>query len=278
MANRDLPIVITGSTTLDRASADRITAEARRAALGHGGALRELDNALRRTSMSTTRRRQLLIRAWEEAVEGALEDGLISLDEDHALCQYMKHFDISEQDLNANGALTTMVQAAVIRAEPKPARKARGFLHPGHGGGRSQGSRLTTPPLASTADPSSRPVTGANPGQTPNEHQQQTTGKGSHLSPFSGNLTRFPGTSNRTPPDQPSRRPLTQVPVSPTRTQESGAAEAPSFTPCRTARRMMRYTRPRTTATGTKNAPILNDIPSVPPTKTTATFRSDMSA
>ncbi len=82
-------------------------------------------------------------------------------------------------------------------------------------------------------------------------------GKG--FSPFSGNLTRFSGTSNRTPPDQPSRRPLTQVPVSPTRTQESGAAEAPSFTPCRTARRMMRYTGPRTTATGTKNAPILLD-------------------
>ena len=105
MTNRDLPIVITRSTTLDRASADRITAEARRAALGHGGALRELDNALRRTSMSTTRRRQLLIRAWEEAVEGALEDGLVSLDEESALAKYTSHFSLTQQDLDRHTAL-----------------------------------------------------------------------------------------------------------------------------------------------------------------------------
>ena len=80
MADHDLPSVITGSTPLDRASADRITGLARRSALGHGGGgtLQELENTLRRTSMSNTHRRQLLIRAWEEAVEGALEDGLIS--------------------------------------------------------------------------------------------------------------------------------------------------------------------------------------------------------
>ena len=117
MADQDLPSVITGSTTLDRASADRITGLARRAALGHGGGgtLQELDNALRRTSMSNTHRRQLLIRAWEEAVEGGLEDGLISLDEENALAQYTDHFDLTQEELNRNGAQTTMVQAGVIR-------------------------------------------------------------------------------------------------------------------------------------------------------------------
>ena len=77
MANQDLPSVITGSTTLDRASADRITAEARRAALGHGGGgtLQEMENTLRRTSMSNTHRRQLLVRAWETAVEGPSRTG-----------------------------------------------------------------------------------------------------------------------------------------------------------------------------------------------------------
>ena len=116
MADHDLPSVITGSTTLDRASADRITGLARSAAIGQGGgALQELDNALRRTSMSNTHRRQLLIRAWEEAVEGALEDGLISLDEENALAQYADHFDLTQEELNRNGAQTTMVQAAVIR-------------------------------------------------------------------------------------------------------------------------------------------------------------------
>ena len=116
MADQDLPSVITGSTTLDRASADRITGLARRVALAHGGGtLQELDNALRRTSMSNTHRRQLLIRAWEEAVEGAIEDGLLSLDEEAALAQYADHFDLTQEELNRNGAQTTLVQASVIR-------------------------------------------------------------------------------------------------------------------------------------------------------------------
>ena len=116
MADHDLPSVITGSTTLDRASADRITGLARSAALGQGGGtLQELDNALRRTSMSNTHRRQLLIRAWEEVVEGAIEDGLLSLDEENALSQYLDHFGLTTTDVNLNGAHTSVVQAAVIR-------------------------------------------------------------------------------------------------------------------------------------------------------------------
>ena len=117
MADHDLPSVITGSTTLDRASADRITGLARRAAIGQGGGgtLQELDNALRRTSMSNTHRRQLLARAWEEAVEGAIEDGLISLDEENALSQYLDHFGLTTTDVNLNSAHTSVVQAGVIR-------------------------------------------------------------------------------------------------------------------------------------------------------------------
>ena len=116
MADQNLPSVITGSTTLDRASADRITGLARRAALDHGGGtLQELDNALRRTSMSNNHRRQLLVRAWEEAVEGAIEDGLVSLDEENALAKYPNHFGITQEELNRNGAQTTLIQAAVIR-------------------------------------------------------------------------------------------------------------------------------------------------------------------
>ena len=116
MADHNLPSVITGSTTLDRASADRITGMARRAALDHGsGALQELDNALRRAMMSNTHRRQLLVRAWEEAIEGVIEDGVISLDEEAALAQYISHFDLTQEELDRNGAQTTLVQAAVIR-------------------------------------------------------------------------------------------------------------------------------------------------------------------
>ena len=117
MADHDLPSVITGSTTLDRASTDRITGLAKRAALAHGGGgtLQELDNALRRTSMSNMHRRQMLIRAWEEAVEGVIEDGVVSLDEEAALAQYADHFDLTQEELNRNGTQTTLVQATVIR-------------------------------------------------------------------------------------------------------------------------------------------------------------------
>ena len=116
MADHDLPSVITGSTTLERASADRITGQARRAALAQGGGtLQELDNALRRAMMSSTHRRQLLVRAWEEAVEGVIEDGLLSLEEENALSQYLDHFGLTTTDVNLNGAHTSVIQAAVIR-------------------------------------------------------------------------------------------------------------------------------------------------------------------
>ena len=118
MANQDLPAIFTGSATLDRASADRISAQAGRAALSTrdgGAALQELDNTLRRTGRSNTDRRQLMVRAWEAAVEGTLEDGPLSLDEESALPEYLDHFGLTAQDVNANGAHTTTVQAAVIR-------------------------------------------------------------------------------------------------------------------------------------------------------------------
>ena len=117
MADQDLPSVIAGSSTLDRAARDRISSQARRAALavGDSGAIQELDNARRRAMMSTTHRRQLLIRAWEEAVETTIEDGVISLDEENALSRYLDHFGLTAADVNANGAHTSLVQAAVIR-------------------------------------------------------------------------------------------------------------------------------------------------------------------
>ena len=65
--------------------------------------------------MSTTNRRQLLVRAWEEAVEGAIEDRIVTLDEESDLSQYLTHFGLTTADVNANGAQTSLVQAAVIR-------------------------------------------------------------------------------------------------------------------------------------------------------------------
>ena len=65
--------------------------------------------------MSTTNRRQILIHAWEEAVEGAIEDGIVTLDEENALSQYLDRFGLTAAEVNANGVHTSLVQAAVIR-------------------------------------------------------------------------------------------------------------------------------------------------------------------
>ena len=82
LAIGEIPGVSAGSATLDRAVAERITDAARHAALatGDGGAtLRELENSLQQADMPEADHHQVLVRAWEEAVEGAIEDGVITL-------------------------------------------------------------------------------------------------------------------------------------------------------------------------------------------------------
>ena len=104
--------------TLDRASSDRIMMEARLAAISvHDGEqhLQELMDAIRQAGLDPGETTRLLIRAWEAAVEGALEDGLVSLDEESVLAKYTSHFNLTQQDLDGNGAQTSLVQAAVIR-------------------------------------------------------------------------------------------------------------------------------------------------------------------
>ena len=44
----------------------------------------------------------------------ALEDGLLSLDEENALARYADHFSLTQQALDRNGAQTSLVQAAVL--------------------------------------------------------------------------------------------------------------------------------------------------------------------
>ena len=105
-------------TTLDRASSDRLIMEARLAAisvLDGDQHLQELMDAIRQAGLDPGETTLLLIRAWEAAVEGALEDGLVSLDEEPALAKYASHFNLAQQGLDRNGAQTSLVQAAVIR-------------------------------------------------------------------------------------------------------------------------------------------------------------------
>ena len=103
---------------LDLAGADRVMLEARLAAISVRDGdchLRDLTLSIRQAGLGQGEANRLLIRAWETAVQGALEDGLLSLDEENALAKYAGHFSLTQQDLDQNGAQTSLVQAAVIR-------------------------------------------------------------------------------------------------------------------------------------------------------------------
>ena len=102
---------------LDRAVAERLVGEARAAAVAidDGSSLQAFASALDESALAPEDCKQLVVQAWEAAVEASLEDGLLSLDEEHALIRYLNRFDLSRQDVNENGAHHSMVQCAVIR-------------------------------------------------------------------------------------------------------------------------------------------------------------------
>ena len=79
------------------------------------GHLRDLALSIRQTDLGQGEANRLLIQAWETAALGALEDGLLSLDEENDLAKYADHFSLTQQDLDRNGVHTSLVQAAVLR-------------------------------------------------------------------------------------------------------------------------------------------------------------------
>ena len=103
---------------LDQAAQARLAQDARQVALAASNGdrrLRDLTAAFDAADIHASQRRQLLAQAWEAAVDGALEDGVLTLDEEAALVRYLRHFALSAADVNANGAHTNMVKAAVVR-------------------------------------------------------------------------------------------------------------------------------------------------------------------
>ena len=77
--------------------------------------LNELSDTLRRSHLYRDEHMNLLVRPWEAAVEGALEDGLFTLDEENALTRYINHFNLSQSQLDAHGVHTSLIKAAVLR-------------------------------------------------------------------------------------------------------------------------------------------------------------------
>ena len=103
---------------LEQASGERLMMVASLASISvHAGDdhLQDLHEAMLDARLGPDQRKRILIRAWETAVEGALEDGLVSLDEENALAKYADHFALTQQDLDRNRAQTSLIQAAVIR-------------------------------------------------------------------------------------------------------------------------------------------------------------------
>ncbi len=103
---------------LDRAARARLMTHARLAAIspsGGGMHLESLQSALDDSGLSATHARSLLVQGWEAAVETSLEDGVLSVDEEHTLIQYLDRFNLEQADVNSNGAYRNMIQSAVIR-------------------------------------------------------------------------------------------------------------------------------------------------------------------
>ena len=103
---------------LQQAVRDRLVLDARLAALAtHDGNTHrtELAPMLGESQLSSTERRLLLVQAWEAAVESSLEDGVLSSGEEDALDSYLRHFNLSETDVDVYGAYHKMVKSVVIR-------------------------------------------------------------------------------------------------------------------------------------------------------------------
>ena len=118
MAVMNGPDAADASAALQRGAEDRLLLAARIAALSTeagNSQLNHISEGLRQTDFTDAQTRHLLIRAWETAVQGALEDGVISVDEENALVRYLNHFGLTREEVNVNGAHSDLTKAAVIR-------------------------------------------------------------------------------------------------------------------------------------------------------------------
>jgi hypothetical protein len=59
--------------------------------------------------------KKALVEGWERAVTRALDDGVLSHEEETRLVDFKDHFQLSQDDLNTQGAYIRVVQNAVLR-------------------------------------------------------------------------------------------------------------------------------------------------------------------
>lgn len=71
--------------------------------------------ALSRNFIEPAEARALLVTAWEKAVSQALEDGFLEHEEERRLISFKEHFSLGQSELDARGAFTRTLKAAVLR-------------------------------------------------------------------------------------------------------------------------------------------------------------------
>ena len=108
--------VDTSLAALEKGARDRVMLNARRLALTPSDTYYhpdELQSSVRALRLPPDEARQLLIDAWVAAVEGSMEDGILTQAEENALFRYMAYFNFSRDEVE--DAHRDLVRAVVIR-------------------------------------------------------------------------------------------------------------------------------------------------------------------
>lgn len=77
--------------------------------------LDEFGTELDAADLGTDSRARLLVGAFEHSLEAALDDGILSHEEERAVNEFRERFELSERDLDRNGLWTQAAEAAVLR-------------------------------------------------------------------------------------------------------------------------------------------------------------------
>ncbi len=84
-----------------------------------GGDLNALDKELKIFSetfnLNQSAIEETIIPAWEESVERAFDDGVLTEEEEKNLINLINHFSLSQSKLDKNGAYTKIVKGAILR-------------------------------------------------------------------------------------------------------------------------------------------------------------------
>lgn len=84
-----------------------------------GASLSDLEKDIsikaRSAYINVSSRNKLLVTGWEEAVEKAFDDGVLTGEEELNLAELINHFSLSKTELNQNGAYSKIAKGSVLR-------------------------------------------------------------------------------------------------------------------------------------------------------------------